>query len=175
MRRLGWTLAAVFLLVPLSPDFSRAWHDETHIAVAKVAGEAAGKIRLDPVQFEAGQASLDDTDRDYLSKIAKVLKERPKLAVKVCGVAVQQDVAHLQPPAQPQAGKASTESGKKETSPAAPVVDEQKLAELGQQRAASVKDYLVDKFKVPANRLVSCQPRLETDQADALPRTELLL
>jgi hypothetical protein len=38
MRRLGWTLAAVFLLVPLSPDFSRAWHDETHIAIAKVAG-----------------------------------------------------------------------------------------------------------------------------------------
>jgi outer membrane protein OmpA-like peptidoglycan-associated protein len=143
------------------------------VAVAKVAGEAATKIRLDPVEFEPGQAALDDTDRDYLSKIAKVLKERPKIAVKVCGVAVQQDVVHLQPPAQPQAGKGSAETAKKETPPAAPVVDAQKLTELGEQRAASVKDYLVETFKVPANRLVDCQPRLETDQADAMPRTDL--
>jgi len=141
------------------------------IAVAKVAGEAASKVRLEPVEFEPGQASLDDSDRDYLSKIAKVLKERPKLAVKVCGVAVQQDVAHLQPPAD----KADGKSGKKAAPPAAPVVDKQKLTELGEQRAASVKDYLVEKFKVPANRLVHCQSRFETDQADALPRTELLL
>jgi hypothetical protein len=141
------------------------------IAVAKVAGEAASKIRLDPVQFEPGQVTLDDTDRDYLSEIAKVLKERPKIAVKVCGVAVQQDVAHLQP----QAGKGSTETAKKAAPAAAPVVDKQKLADLGGQRAASVKDYLVETFKVPANRLVSCQPRLETDQADAVPRTDLLL
>ena len=49
------------------------------IAVAKVAGEAASKIRLDPVEFEPGQAKLNDTARDYLSKIAKVLKERKSL------------------------------------------------------------------------------------------------
>lgn len=145
------------------------------VAVAKAAGDAAGKIRLNPVEFEPGQAVLDDTDRDYLSKIAKVLKERPKIAVKVCGVAVQQDVAYLQPPPQAQPAKGSTETAKKEVPPATPVVDEQKLTELGEQRAASIKDYLVEQFKVPANRLVSCQPRLETDQADAVPRTDLLL
>ena len=92
---------------------------------------------------------------------------------------MQQDVVHLQPPAD----KAARQSDKKEPSPAvpvkkeplpaAPVVDEQKLTDLGEQRAASVKDYLVEKFNVPANRLVDCQPRLETDQADAIPRTEL--
>ena len=38
MRRLRGILVTVFLLVPLSPEFSRAWHDETHITVAKVAG-----------------------------------------------------------------------------------------------------------------------------------------
>jgi len=55
------------------------------------------------------------------------------------------------------------------------VVDEQKLTGLAGQRAASVKDYLVEKFKVPASRLANCQPRLETDQTDARPRTDLLL
>ena len=55
------------------------------------------------------------------------------------------------------------------------MVDEQKLTALGEQRAASVKDYLVDTLKVPANRLVDCQTRLETDRADAVPRTELAL
>jgi len=143
----------------------------TMVAVAKIAGEAASKVRLDPVAFEPGQAKLDDTDRDYLSKIAKVLKERPKLAVKVCGVAVQRDVAHLQPPPD----KSSGQSGKKQASPAAAVVDKQKLTELGEQRAASVKDYLVETFKVPANHLVNCQTRLEIEQADANPRTDLLL
>jgi len=55
------------------------------------------------------------------------------------------------------------------------VVEEQKLSELGEQRAASVSDYLVQTFKIPASRLVNCQTRLETEQADALPRTDLLL
>jgi outer membrane protein OmpA-like peptidoglycan-associated protein len=142
----------------------------TMIAVAKVAGEAASKISLDPVKFEPGQAALNDTAHDYLSKIAKVLKDRPKLAVKVCGVVVQRDVVHLQPPAV----KGTAETAKKEAAPAAPVVDEQKLTELGQQRAASVRDYLVG-LKVPAKRLVDCQPRLETDKADAIPRTDMLL
>ena len=148
------------------------------VAVAKVAGEAASKIRLDPIKFEPGQASLDDTDRDYLSKIAKVLKERPKIAVKVCGVAVQQDIAPLQPPPTKTSGQTAERSpppAGTQAPPAAPVVDEQKLTELGEQRAESVKDYLVEKFKVPANRLVNCQPRLQIDKADAIPRTDLLL
>jgi outer membrane protein OmpA-like peptidoglycan-associated protein len=141
------------------------------IADAKVAGDAASKVRLAPVEFEPGQANLDDAGRDYLSKIAKVLKERPKLAVKVCGVAVQRDVSHLQPPLD----KSGKQSDKKEAPAAAPVVDKQKLAELGEQRAASVRDYLVQTFKIPASRLVNCQPRLEAEQADALPRTDLLI
>ena len=141
------------------------------IAVAKVAGEAASKVRLAPVEFAPGQANLDDAGRDYLSKIAKVLKERPKLAVKVCGVAVQRDVVHLQPPPD----KSGKQSDKKEAPTVAPVVDKKKLTELGEQRAASVRDYLVQTFKIPANRLVNCQTRLETEQADALPRTDLLL
>jgi outer membrane protein OmpA-like peptidoglycan-associated protein len=148
------------------------------VAVAKVAGEQASKIRLDPIVFEPGQANLDDSDRDYLSKIAKVLKERPKIAVKVCGVAVQQDIAHIQPPP----AKTTEQSGDKaapgsKTAPPAapPPVDEQKLTALGEQRAASVRDYLVENFKIPANRLTGCQTRLQTDRADAKPRTDLLL
>ena len=148
------------------------------VAVAKVAGEQAAKIRLDPVEFEPGQATLDDNDHEYLGKIAKVLKERPKIAVKVCGVAVQQDVAKIQPPPAKTTEKTAskqTAEGRTAPPPAPPVVDEQKLTELGEQRAAAIRDYLVNNFKISASRLTGCQTRLETDQADAKPRTDLLL
>ena len=114
---------------------------------------------------------MDDTDRDYLSKVAGVLHDRPKLAIKLCGVAVKQDALYFQQ-------LANTERKKntgKETTPVEPVIDEQKLTELARQRAAQVKNYLVEKFKVPADHLVGCRARIETDKADASARTDLLI
>ena len=141
------------------------------IVVAQYAGEAVTKVQLKSVKFEPGQSELDDSDRDYLSKVAGILKDRPKLAIKLCGVAVRQDALYFQQQAQakktPPAGKASA--------PAEPVIDEQQLLELARQRAARVKAYLVETFKTPADHLVGCRPRLDTDVTDVMARTDLLL
>jgi hypothetical protein len=54
-------------------------------------------------------------------------------------------------------------------------VDETQLSEIAEQRAAAVKDFLIEKHKVPASRLAGCLPQLEIDDAKAKPRTDLLI
>jgi outer membrane protein OmpA-like peptidoglycan-associated protein len=143
----------------------------TLILAAEYAGEAVTRVRLKSIEFEPGQSDMDDSDRDYLAKVAQVLHDRPKLAIKLCGVAVKQDALYFQQLANAERKKNTG----KETTPVEPVIDEQKLTELARQRAAQVKNYLVEKFKVPADHLVGCRARIETDKADASARTDLLI
>jgi hypothetical protein len=155
----------------------------TLITAAKYAGEAATRVQLNPVEFEPGQSVLDDSDREYLDKVAKVLKDRPKIAIKLCGVAASQDQLFFQQQQQKQQQQqqqqqqaAKTPAQAQAGSPLeAPVVDETQLSEIAEQRAAAVKDFLIEKHKVPASRLVGCLPQLEIDDAKAKPRTDLLI
>ncbi|HFD81359.1 MAG TPA: DUF748 domain-containing protein [Gammaproteobacteria bacterium] len=140
------------------------------VTVARYAGEAATRVRLKPVEFEPGQTKLDSKDLDYLAKVANILKERPQVAVKLCGVATAADSTFLQ---QAAAAKKGAKKKDKESAPTA--VDDDTLLQLARQRAEGVKDYLVDTLKAPADRLVGCRPRLETDDASAVPRTDLLI
>jgi len=146
----------------------------TLITAARYAGEEISRVRLNPVEFEPGQAGLDDSDKEYLSKVAKVLQDRPKVAIKLCGVAVPQDTAWFQ-----QQAAAAQKSGDKTataTKPAVPQIAETQLLDLARARAESVKGYLVATFKTPADHLVGCRPRIETDgDKGAAPRTDLLI
>jgi outer membrane protein OmpA-like peptidoglycan-associated protein len=150
----------------------------TLITAAKYAGEAATRVRLNPVEFEPGQSVLDDNDREYLGKVAKVLKDRPKIAIKLCGVAASRDREFLQQQKQQdQQQQAAKTPGQVQDASAAqaPVVDETELSEIAEQRAAAIKDFLVEEHRVPASRLVGCLPKLEIDDAKAQPRTDLLI
>ncbi len=142
------------------------------ITAAQYVGEAVAKVRLNPVEFEAGQATLTATGTEYLVKVAKVMRERPKITIKVCGVAVQQDQLFFQQQQQ----QAATGIKAPSQPPAQPSVpDEKKLTDLAMDRATVVKDHLVEKHRIPAAHLVGCRPRIEADQADAKPRTDLLI
>lgn len=152
------------------------------ITAAKYAGEEISKLRLQPVAFEPGQTTIDDTHRDYLSKVAGLLADRPKLTIKLCGVATPQDTAFLQQQAlaaQQSDGKADAakaEDTNAEATLAPPEIDAEALQQLAQARADNVKTYLIETFRTPASHLVSCQPRIDTDSAEpAAPRTDLLI
>ena len=149
------------------------------ITAAKYAGEAATRVRLNPVEFEPGQSALDDSDREYLGKVAQVLKDRPKIAIKLCGVAAAQDRLFLEKQLQQEQQKQQQQSAKPPAQTAAavetPAVDETQLSEIAEQRAAAVKDFLIEKHRVPANRLAGCLPQLEIDDTEAQPRTDLLI
>ncbi|HED17894.1 MAG TPA: hypothetical protein ENI74_00095 [Gammaproteobacteria bacterium] len=141
------------------------------ILAAEYAGEAVTRVRLKPIEFEPGRFDMDDTDRNYLARVAQVLHDRPKLAIKLCGVAVKQDAVYFQ---QLEDTGRNRKSGG-ETAAREPAIDSKKLTELASRRAAQVKNYLIETFKVPADHLVGCRPRIETADTDASARTDLLI
>jgi len=138
----------------------------TMLAVAKFAGEQIAKVRLDPVQFSPGSSEIDETGRDYLKKVAGILRERPKVAIKVCGIAVDSDAVALTP--------VPEKTEKAEKPPAKDPVDEEalrkRLKQLAQQRAIAVREFIK-----ASHQLVSCLPATERGKTDALPRVELLI
>ena len=142
------------------------------ITAAKYAGEELTKVHLKPVEFSPGLSEIDTEDKDYLGKVARVLKERPKLAIKLCGVAVAADRTYLQ---QQAAAKTEKDKQNQTSKPAAPDISEAQLTALAGTRANQVKDYLVEQFSIPASHLVNCRPRVDTDNSDSKPRTDLLI
>jgi len=141
------------------------------ITVAELAGEAASKVRLQPVMFAPGSTENLAESLDYLEKVAGILKSRPEVNIKVCGLAVEEDRAVLAKPAAP----AAPEAGKDKPVAAVSTVSEEQLLELASQRAGAVKDFLVTGHGVTASRLVACQPQVESADMDNAPRVELLI
>jgi len=91
----------------------------------------------------------------------------------VCGVATAKDQEVFL------AQAAAKEKATKNDKQAVPTTPEDlyapQLRELALQRAVVIRDYLIETHGVSASRLVSCEPRIETDQAEAEPRTDLLI
>lgn len=156
----------------------------TMVALLKMAGEEAAAVRLAPVEFPPAATSLDDTDRDYLGKVAQVLKERPKIAIKLCGSATQTDRQAMTEALASQMAKvakaekadgadkpgdAQPRQGQAETLP--PIPDEQLLS-LARQRAEAVEDYLVRQHGLSASRTAICRPVIDTGET-AIPRVDL--
>jgi hypothetical protein len=157
----------------------------TLLVVADMATDKAMRVTLDPVFFETTSSSMDSKYRDYLDKVAGILRDKPEIFVKVCGVAVtadrQQLVDSLQQAHQKKLAEQQAKAGESEQKADAEsfVVPEEQLATqlkaLAKQRASTVENYLIEQNKVSTQRLIQCQPKLDLDKADARGRTELSL
>lgn len=134
----------------------------TLVTVARYLGEEISRVRLQAVEFEAGMSTLDEEDSKYLDKLARILDERPRLDIRLCGVATRRDLDKLR--------------GTEAASDAPAPTDEENrlLMELAARRASAVKTYLVEHRGVDASRLAGCQPHLEMKKK-AVPRTDLLI
>jgi outer membrane protein OmpA-like peptidoglycan-associated protein len=130
------------------------------ITVARLAGEHVTRVRLKPVTFGPGSAVHMEESYGYLEKVAGILKDRPGVNVKICGLAVDED--------RPEMGLKPASKDREDPQ------GEQKLLTLAKQRAAAVKDYLVEERSVNASRLVACQPHIDEDN-EAVPRVDLLI
>jgi outer membrane protein OmpA-like peptidoglycan-associated protein len=146
--------------------------------VAELMGKG-GKMKFDPVVFVAGQAQLSDEQRNYLSKIAKLLNERPGLNLNICGLVSEQDRQALQlPPAnasQPEGGKAQVDAETKTEAShlSAPMIDNQTLINLAEARATAIKNVIIE-LGIDTDRLFPCHPTIE-GTAEAQPAVELFL
>ncbi len=140
------------------------------LTVAKMAGEEASRLRLKPVDFQEGVSDLDEMERDYLAKVASILRDRPKVAVKLCGVAVARDLEVYR-----QAQVSEVPATPEEVSGPASQEEMVYLTDLAEGRASRVKDYLVLTHDSDASHLVSCKPTVSLNKPAGQPRTDLLI
>lgn len=116
--------------------------------------ERAGHIAFDPLVFQPGDSRLDKQAGNYLATLATLLQEKPFLRLTFCPITNAADSEYL-------AG-----------APGAMATQEQ-LSALGAERAALVKQRLVDVFEISPGRLFSCPPSHQPKQLQPLVRVVL--
>lgn len=134
------------------------------IAAGQLIANQAGKIRLDPVFFDAGQATLNSEQQDYLKKLATVMQERPQIEVQLCGFVTRADL--------PSTTKPADEKNDESEAVAQALIDA--AITLGHTRAKGIKDYLIGTHAIDGGRLILCAPEYDSAM-DARPRVELLI
>ena len=151
----------------------------TLLVIADAATDGMS-VKLDPVVFKPGNKDLDEKMQEYLGKVARILEEKPKIYVKVCGVSALEDktfFAEQQRKSFLTAQNKQKESANKEQPEFK--LDEQLLSkqldEMARQRADVVNDFLTKKLSVDEGRLVECQPRVDVNDKKVKPGADLLL
>jgi Domain of Unknown Function (DUF748) len=129
------------------------------ISIAQMAGEEMTKVRLEPVVFSQGQASIDVASIDYVNKVGAMIKARPSLKIKLCAMTNVEDLNFLKA----QSSAAVKRSAEVEVSAAQqPLNDDvfrEKLQQLGLNRARSLKDYLQSEIGIESSQLLMCLPK----------------
>jgi len=144
------------------------------ITLAQIAGKAASRVALDPLAFPAGSSDPAADAGPYLDKLTGLLKDRPALRFQICGLATEADRQALAAAAAAQAAAQPAKDGETKPAPAAaPVIADDQLLKLAEERAAAIKRQLVDRGAAP-ERLFVCNPEIDK-AADAKPRADLLL
>ncbi len=121
-------------------------------------------LRFKPVIFVSGSAELSEENLLYLDSIVKLLGDRPKVRVLLCGKA---GVAEL--------GNGGSASEKPESEKGGDIPPQQKtiLLELAGSRARQVKEYLVA-HGIEAKRLILCEPGIDPKPGGE-PRVEIAI
>lgn len=131
------------------------------IIAGQMVGKQVGKIRLDPVFYDAGKNELTSQQKNYLEKLGKVMQDRPKIDVQICAYTTAADLSLAQG------------GSEKSSSPISQAQIDETL-KVGLQRQKEIKDYLISKYKIDDGRLLLCSPKFD-DSKDAKPRVELLI
>ena len=154
----------------------------TVVELGIMAGKKITALRLDPVFFDPGSDTISRSAVPYLERVAELMKTRPQIRIKVCGLATEADkgarkgTSGKKGPEQPTAQERSPEASEVETYPEQlqPLTADERLGSLAKQRAAGIKEYLVKNQGVEADRLLICLPEYDAREK-ATPRVELLV
>jgi hypothetical protein len=149
----------------------------------KFGAKALPGIRLEPLEFRPGISDLDAAGREYVDKVAAILKEKKDLRLRLCGWATESDrigphkpaAATLTAPsaATPLAEKSITggqAAGPKEAR--FPLSDEAMLT-LAERRADQIEEMLVSRHGIKDKRIFICKPEIDKNP-EAQPRVELV-
>ncbi|TVT56780.1 MAG: DUF748 domain-containing protein [Sedimenticola thiotaurini] len=156
----------------------------TLLTLVEMAGDAAAKVQLDPIPFDPGSSQIKSDQHPYLEKVAQLLNDRPEIHIRLCGVTVESDRLNLQQQAEQKRAKIALEKqadGKEKrseevavTQPPIEISDDQ-LNTLAVERTHAIESYLSERHSIKGERLISCQPRIESDKQKTTPRADLLI
>jgi hypothetical protein len=156
-RVLRALIVSPFKLISASLDLASA----TGSRDAGTAAEAATAPGLPTIPFAPGEAALAADTRGTLLGMQQVLKDRPKMRLRLCGVATAADgvALGLPPPAAP--------------SPATEAATRAPLEDLARKRMAAVQKALMDSAGIERSRLPLCtEPRIASVESGP-PRVEV--
>jgi hypothetical protein len=131
----------------------------------KVGEKVLPGIRLNPVEFQPGKAGLDEDATEYMQRLAQIMKDKPNLRIRLCGLAVESDRS-----SETKSKTAEPMGAQKE--PILPLIDEN-LLDLAERRADQIEDLLVGKHGIKDTRIFICKPEIDKNP-DAKPRVELV-
>ena len=175
----GMTKAAVSYLKYIFQPYGTMM---TVVELGIMAGKKITAVRLDPVFFDPGSDTISDNAVPYLERVAELMKTRPQIRIKVCGLATegdkgnQKETSGKKEPEQTTAVEKSPDAPEVETYPEQlqPLTVDEQLGKLAQQRAAGIKEYLVKNHGIEDDRLLVCLPEYDAREK-ATPRVELLV
>ncbi len=144
--------ASGYLVYALGPYGALAW-------VGMELGSRMMAVKLPPVLFEPGKTALPDTIDDYFSRLAKILQDKPEADFRLCPKTSVWELMEKEKKEGDETPELSTKM-------------KEQLKQLGQERAAAIKEYLIEKFGVDGSRLLVCSTEIETKKS-AKPRVEI--
>lgn len=123
------------------------------LLVGSLLADQALKVTFEPAALDVGSTDLNPVARNYLGQLAAKLVEKPKLSLRVCGVAVG-------------AERKKDKNGKYSD-------DKDTLLGIAQQRADAARAYLKQEG-VGKKQLGRCRPSFDS-RPDARPRVDIKL
>ncbi|MCO4786236.1 DUF748 domain-containing protein [Marinomonas atlantica] len=123
------------------------------ISFVQFAGEQALKLRVEPLTFDYGSSDINSSQESFLDQLVKLMKDRDNAELRACGFGVPKDLDEETPP--------KNLSGD----------DQQALLQLANQRAESLKAYLVE-ADIKSSRIFLCSPSIDSSRKEQ-PRVEL--
>lgn len=124
----------------------------------------ATTLRFEPIIFARQSTTIAAESQPHLDRLVRLLSDRPKVRVVLCGIANPGDLASRQSASLPQAAtepKTISDAEKKA------------LLTLAENRALQVKEYLVA-HGIEAQRLIVCDAQVDMQQKDK-PRVEIVI
>jgi ribosome-binding ATPase YchF (GTP1/OBG family) len=145
------------------------------ISLFNLAKAAAEHISLPPVVFQINSLEFADEQQNLMDKVVKVLKERPELKIKACGVSSLEDHEAIKKElmtAEIERIKQQQKEGKKKEDPnkqkeevvIAEETIQQHMKDLADNRSAKVKNYFLEKGDLKSNRILNCLSSSNIDE-----------
>jgi outer membrane protein OmpA-like peptidoglycan-associated protein len=126
------------------------------ITIAQYAGEEATKVRLAPIEFDDGVATLNAASIAYATKVADLISERESLIVKLCGVTDSDDLAAIRAPDDLTISELGDVTSEETMRNALIELYHSELQALASERAKSLRTFLLQEQNVNPEQLMMC-------------------